>query len=168
MNAGGVSIDQLAAKRIGQLTPLPSLELGIEPVISGIDSVVGYTRLYGSYISWQAPTRPLAKEINPRMVYERMFGQSKSGKDNNAEQDDFRSLLDSWLDDAHRLRKRLGRDDQFKLDEYLDAVRSVERRIEFHSKDDPRDWQATSGGRHNRRQRAFRATSQRTSGSCST
>jgi hypothetical protein len=145
INSGGISIDQLAAKKLGHLTPLASLELGTEPVISGIDSAVGYTRLYGSYISWETPTRPLAKEINPRMVYERMFGQRKSGSNNNAEQDDFHNLLDSALDDAHRLRKRLGRDDQFKLDEYLDAVRSVERRIEFHSKEDPREWQATSG-----------------------
>lgn len=148
INCGGISVDQLAAKQIGKLTPLPSLELGVDPVISGIDSNVGYTRLYGSYISWETATRPVAKEINPRMVYERLFGTSKTGSDLHAEarkQDDYRSLLDSALEDANRLRGKLGRDDQFKLDEYLDSVRSVERRIEFASKPDTREWQATPG-----------------------
>src|ERR1051325_6197610 len=64
INVGGISIDQLAAQQIGKPTPLPSLELGIDPVVSGIDSVVGYTRLYGCYISWRSPSTPIAKEIN--------------------------------------------------------------------------------------------------------
>jgi hypothetical protein len=143
INCGGISVDQLAAKTIGHLTPLPSLELGTEPVISGIDSNVGYTRLYGSYISWETATRPVAKEINPRMVYERLFGDSKQG--DSKQRDDFRSLLDAALGDAKRLRTRLGRDDQFKIDEYLDAVRSVERRIEFYSRSEPDAWKATPG-----------------------
>jgi hypothetical protein len=150
INCGGVSIDQYAAQHIGRRTPLPSLELGTDPVISGIDSNVGYTRLYGSYISWETATRPVAKEINPRFVYERMFGGSGSADSTNAgaaarRREDFHSLLDGALDDAHRLRGRLGRDDQFKLDEYLDAVRSVEERIEFAERTEPREWQATPG-----------------------
>jgi hypothetical protein len=148
INCGGISVDQLAAKQVGHLTPLPSLELGIDPVISGIDSNVGYTRLYGSYISWETATRPVAKEINPRMVYERLFGTSKTTRDSNTEarkREDYQSLLDSALNDANRLRSKLGRDDQFKLDEYLDAVRAVERRIDFYSKPDARDWQTTPG-----------------------
>jgi hypothetical protein len=143
INCGGISVDQLAAKTIGHLTPLPSLELGTEPVISGIDSNVGYTRLYGSYISWETATRPVAKEISPRMVYERLFGDSKHG--DSKQRDDFRSLLDAALGDAKRLRGRLGRDDQFKIDEYLDAVRSVERRIEFYSRSEPDAWKAAPG-----------------------
>ncbi len=146
INCGGISVDQLAAKSISGQTPLPSLELGTEPVISGIDSIVGYTRLYGSYISWETATRPVAKEINPRMVYERLFGDPKNKNEASARQrDDFQSLLDSALSDAHRLRGRLGRDDQFKLDEYLDAIRAVEKRIEFYSREEKREWQAAPG-----------------------
>ena len=123
----------------------------LDPVISGIDSNVGYTRLYGSYISWRSATLPVAKEINPRFVYERLFGdKDEYGREirnnearNNAERKknaDFQSLLDLALDDAYRLRRRLGRDDQVKLDEYLESVRAVERRIDFSLKADPREW----------------------------
>jgi hypothetical protein len=179
IDCGGASLDQAVARQIGGATPLPSLELGIDPVISGIDSNVGYTRLYGSFISWETATRPVAKEINPRMAYERLFGQpggprlgapkaggsgsggSGSGGSGSGgsgavggpgaaanearSRDDFRSLLDAALDDARRLRARVGRDDQFKLDEYLDSVRCVERRIEFASRADAREWQAAPG-----------------------
>jgi hypothetical protein len=139
ISSGGISIDQLIAQQTRAFTPLPSLELGTEPVITGIDSNVGYTRLYGSHISWESPTRPVAKEINPRLVYERLFGKSVSGDAAKAES--YRNLLDFVLEDAKRLRPRLGRDDQFKMDEYLDSVRAVEKRIEFAMRKDPRPWQ---------------------------
>jgi len=138
ISSGGISVDQLIAKQTRQFTPLPSLELGTEPVISGIDSNVGYTRLYGSHISWESPTRPVAKEINPRLVYERLFGKSITGDSEKAQS--YRNLLDFVLEDAKRLRPRLGRDDQFKMDEYLDSVRGIEKRIEFATKEDPRQW----------------------------
>lgn len=143
INVGGISIDQLAAQQIGKHTPLPSLELGIDPVVSGIDSVVGYTRLYGCYISWRSPSTPIAKEINPRLAYQKLFGVMKARHASKADQrqvEDDKALLDLVLDDAHKLRNKLGRDDQFKLDEYLDSVRDVERRLEFFSKPDARDW----------------------------
>ena len=143
ISAGGISMDQLVASQFGHLTPLPSLELGIDPVISGIDSNVGYTRLYGSYISWRSATLPVAKEINPRFAYERLFGEKDAnGKDKKAKRrnTDNQSLLDLALEDAHRLRGRVGRDDQVKLDEYLESVHAVEKRIEFSLKPDPRDW----------------------------
>ncbi|MBI1373727.1 MAG: DUF1552 domain-containing protein [Phycisphaera sp.] len=145
INVGSVSVDQLAAQRVGHLTPLPSLELGIEPVISGIDSNVGYTRLYGSYISWRAENVPMAREINPRLVYERLFGM-QPGKTaaSRRKVDDAKSLLDLVLADANDLRGRLGRDDQFKMDEYLDSVRAVEKRIDFATKPDPRAWKPTT------------------------
>ncbi len=139
ISSGGISVDQLIAQHVGKLTPLPSLELGTEPVISGIDSNVGYTRLYGSYISWQTPNRPVAKEINPRLVYERLFGSKISSDSQKSES--YRNLLDYVLEDARRLRPRLGRDDQFKMDEYLDSVRAVERRIQFAMEPTPRGWQ---------------------------
>ena len=143
ISAGGISIDQLCARQIGHLTPLPSLELGVDPVITGIDSNVGYTRLYGCYISWRSPGEPVAREIDPRLAYERLFGVLRARRADRREQSrqgDDRALLDLVLEDANRLRGRLGRDDQFKLDEYLDAVREVERRLEFFSKPDPRAW----------------------------
>lgn len=143
ISAGGISMDQLAASRIGHMTPLPSLELGIDPVISGIDSNVGYTRLYGSYISWRSATLPVAKEINPRFAYERLFGDKNAqgqATGNTHRGEDFQSFLDLALQDAHALRRRLGRDDQVKLDEYLESVRAVETRIEFAMKPDPREW----------------------------
>lgn len=147
ISAGGISMDQLAASKLGHLTPLPSLELGIDPVISGIDSNVGYTRLYGSYISWRTPTVPVAKEINPRFVYERLFGaKDEDGREIRKKRDEDRlNLLDLALDDATRLRGQLGRDDQVKLDEYLESVRAVEKRIEFALKPDPRDWKPEPG-----------------------
>ena len=143
ISAGGISVDQLIASRIGHLTPLPSLELGIDPVISGIDSNVGYTRLYGSYISWRSEHVPVAKEINPRFVYERLFGDEKGhsgARDQKRRSRDFQSILDLALEDANTLRGRLGRDDQVKLDEYLESVRAVEKRIAFSAKPDPREW----------------------------
>ena len=144
LSVGGLSIDQLCAQQLGRFTPLPSLELGIDPVISGIDTNVGYTRLYGSYISWRSPSIPVAREINPRLAYERLFGVRRAaGQQTPAEQRraaDNQVLLDLVLDDARTLRGRLGRDDQFKLDEYLDAVREVEQRLAFFSRPDPREW----------------------------
>ena len=141
----GISIDQLAAQKVGHHTPLPSLELGIEPVVSGIDSIVGYTRLYGSHISWRDERQPVAKEINPRLVFERLFLSSLNGSKpalgglSNA---DRKSLLDIVLEDAKDLRLQLGRDDQHKMDEYLSSVRSVEKRIEFaeKSKEKEKHW----------------------------
>jgi hypothetical protein len=143
ISVGGISIDQLCAQQIGHLTPLPSLELGIDPVISGIDSVVGYTRLYGCYVSWRSPNTPVAREIDPRLGYERLFGVIRASKGSAAqtkEAGDNRALLDLVLEDANSLRRKLGRDDQYKLDEYLDSVRDVERRLEYFSKPDPRAW----------------------------
>ena len=143
ISAGGVSMDQVMAQKLGDLTPLPSLELSIDPVVSGIDSNVGYTRLYASYISWRGPNQPVAREMSPRAVYDRLFGpkdaQGRPAKSSRAADDD-RSLLDLTLSDAADLRKRLGRDDQVKVDEYLEAVRAAEKRIEFASKPDARGW----------------------------
>lgn len=144
LDVGGMSIDQLCAGRLGHLTPLPSLELGIDPVISGIDTNVGYTRLYGSYISWRSPSIPVAREIQPRLAYERLFGVFRAARQADAGesrgQQDQQALLDLVLEDARDLRRQLGRDDQFKLDEYLDSVRGVEKRLGFFSRADRREW----------------------------
>lgn len=151
VSVGGQSLDQFAAGKIGAQTPLPSLELAIDPVISGIDSNVGYTRLYGSYISWRAADVPMAREINPRVAYQRLFG-AKDGQglpvEAGAARDDINSLLDMALEDAKSLRIRLGRDDQHKLDEYMDSVRSVEQRLAFHAQPDPRQWRPSTAPNH--------------------
>ncbi len=103
LNAGGISIDQLAAKRIGVLTPIPSLELGVEPVTTGVDTNVGYTRLYGSHISWASPTTPVAREINPKLAFDRLF-RSSAGAGQQASRDDDQSVLDLVAADARALR----------------------------------------------------------------
>lgn len=133
LNSGGVSVDQLAAQRVGHFTPLPSLELGIEPVTTGVDTVVGYTRLYGSNISWSSPMTPLAKEINPKLAFDRIFRSKAAVRKGQA--DDDRSVLDLVRDDAKALRAGVGKDDRLKLDEYLDSVRAIETRIAFEATD---------------------------------
>jgi hypothetical protein len=143
ISVGSASMDQLCAEKIGHLTPLPSLELAIDPVISGIDSNVGFTRLYGSHIAWRSAGTPVAREISPRMAYGRLFGMKRpqaGDPETSRKQEDDRALLDLVLEDAKRVRGILGRDDQTKFDEYLDSIRAVEKRIEFFSKPDPREW----------------------------
>jgi hypothetical protein len=96
--ANGISMDQVAAQRVADQTPLPSLELGVAPVAIGVDAVVGYTRVYGSHIAWSSPTTPLAREINPRSVYERLFRASSGPVGNAAKLDTL--LLDRVLGGA--------------------------------------------------------------------
>ena len=132
LRSGAVSMDQVAAKRVGHLTPLPSLELGLEPPATGVDTNVGYTQLYGAHISWSTPTTPLTKEINPKAAFDRIFRANVSGRNAEAVRD--RSVIDLVLEDAKRLQQKLGKQDQEKLAEYLDSVRSVEQRIDFDAK----------------------------------
>ncbi len=128
LRSGNTSMDQAAAQKVGNLTPLPSLELGIEPVTTGVDTVVGYTRLYGSHLAWSSPTTPLAKEINPRLAFDRLFRRTREGKGPSAEN---KSVLDLVLEDAKALQDKVGTNDRKKLDEYLESVRAVEKRIDF-------------------------------------
>lgn len=136
LNCNGVSMDQVAAKKIGNLTPLPSLELGIEPPATGVDTNVGYTQLYGAHIAWSQPTLPLAKEINPKLAFDRLFrpkpATTREAADIAATRD--RSVLDLVAGDAKRLHQKLGSGDRAKLDEYLESIRAVERRIEWDAK----------------------------------
>ncbi|MBW3623379.1 MAG: DUF1552 domain-containing protein [Armatimonadetes bacterium] len=129
LRCGGVSMDQLVAQRIGNLTPLPSLELSVEPVTSYVDVNVGYTALYGSHISWSTPATPVTREINPQLAFDRLFRSNSAGNKGASPND--KSILDLVLDDAKRLQGRVGKADQLKLEEYFGAVRSVEKRIAF-------------------------------------
>src|SRR5262249_14459501 len=124
----GVSMDQVAAQRVADQTPLPSLELGVTPVAIGVDAVVGYTRVYGSHIAWSSPTTPLAREINPHSVFERL-SQAPSRPQGDADKIDT-LLLDRVLGDAKRLRAQIGAGDRLRLDEYLSVMRSLEERVE--------------------------------------
>lgn len=126
INCNGISMDQVAARSTGKQTPLPSLELGTAPVTTGVDKNVGYTRVYGSHIAWAGPTNPLAREIDPRMVYERLYRAGQPAG-NSAKQD--KLLLDSVLADARELRQELGAADRHRMDEYLSVVRSLEDRL---------------------------------------
>lgn len=129
LRVGGVSMDQVVAQHIGNLTPLPSLELSIESVTMGVDTNVGFTRLYGSHLSWSTPTTPVSREINPQLAFDRLF-RAKSGSKAAASPQDA-SILDLVMDDAKRLQSKVGKADRLKLNEYFDAVRSVETRIAF-------------------------------------
>ena len=128
----GWSIDQVLAEAIGQTTPLPSLEIGLEDVrmVGGCDS--GYSCAYSNTISWSSPTTPLPYESNPRRVFERLFGDGETtdpeARAIRLRQD--RSLLDFVLGDTQRLAPTLGASDRNKLEDYLDSVREVERRIQ--------------------------------------
>src|SRR5262245_60316129 len=138
LSCNGTSMDQVAAQRTGRQTPLPSLELAMDAISSGVDNNVGYTRVYGSHISWAGPTRPLPREINPRHVYERLFRASQPQTAAAAQE---KLLLDRVLDDAHRLRDRLGVADRQRLDEYLHGVRSLEERLDRTASQTLGQWQ---------------------------
>jgi hypothetical protein len=129
LRCGGISLDQMVARRYGSFTLLPSLELSVEPPTTYVDTNVGFTALYGSHISWNTPTTPVTREINPQAAFDRLF-RSQSPQSRGATAKD-QSVLDLVMDDARGLKAKVGHADQNKLDEYFDAVRSVERRIAF-------------------------------------
>jgi hypothetical protein len=127
-----ITIDQVIAKRIGQDTPLPSLEVATENVegfIGGCDAL--YSCAYMNTIAWKSETSPMPMEINPRMLFERMFGAPGTAEQRNVRLLDNKSILDSAADDIGQLeRKRLGTKDRRRLTEYLDNIREIEQRIQ--------------------------------------
>ncbi len=129
----GISVDQMAAQAIGNRTKFPSLELGCEQGrnAGGCDS--GYSCAYSNNISWASETTPVGKEINPRLAFERLFAAGKAREINESQGRRAalkKSVLDFIADDASQLQSRLGKNDVRKLDEYLNGVREIERRIE--------------------------------------
>src|SRR6478672_3339150 len=130
----GVSVDQVAAQKIGNATRLASLELGCEDghLAGNCDS--GYSCAYVNSISWRTPTVPNPPEVNPRAVFERLFGNDENAGDPGARARTARfqqSILDLVADDTRRLQGGLGTTDRRKLDEYFTAVREVERQVEM-------------------------------------
>ena len=134
----GISADQVAALEVGKNTRFPSLELGCDDsrVVGGCDS--GYSCAYTNSISWRTPTTPMPPEINPRVVFERLFGSEDLSLDpaTRARRAANRiSVLDLVQDDTAQLTGKLGSADRRKIDEYLTAVREIETRIESAEKD---------------------------------
>jgi len=128
ISSGGISIDQVIASHVGGDTLFPSLEYGLDRITTGVDINVGFTRLYGSSISWKTPSQPLSKEIDPRLAFDRLFRSFVPGK--KVKEDPWKgSILDMVMEDAQDLKRNLGRADQDKVSEYLESIRSVEKRL---------------------------------------
>ena len=129
----GLSVDQAAAEHVGHFTRLASLEIGCEKGMYAGNCDSGYSCAYSANISWRSASQPMTKEVNPRLVFERLFGGEHAGESAEARAERHatrQSILDYVREDARQLHARLGGTDQRKLDEYLSAVREVERRIE--------------------------------------
>jgi hypothetical protein len=131
----GVTIDQIAANKIGQETPLPSLELATEDYSGLVGSCdVGFSCAYMNTISWRTPTTPLPMEINPRLVFDRMFGDGATPEERLERIEQQRSILDAVTNQVRRLQGGLGTSDRSRVSEYLDTVREIERRIQLAEK----------------------------------
>jgi hypothetical protein len=125
----GVSVDQIAAQQIGHLTRLPSLELSTDPPRRSGQCDSGYSCAYQFNLSWRGESTPAPAERDPRLVFEKLFGSGDEKQDTRRRLYQ-KSILDFVLEDANRLNKRLDGTDRGKMDEYLTAVRDVEKRIE--------------------------------------
>jgi hypothetical protein len=142
LDTGGTSVDQIIARKLGHRTSLPSFELGLDEPRTGIDNIGGgFPRILGSHMAWRDPHTPVPKETIPQLAFDRLFRTGSafpvlSGLDPNSKrvqqslQRDDASVLDLVLSDAKSLRGRVSGGDREKIDEYLESVRSVERRLE--------------------------------------
>ena len=128
----GVSADQVAAEKVGRYTRFPSLELGCDRGAQSGNCDSGYSCAYSSNISWRSESTPMAKEVNPRLVFDRLFANQIPGEtaQQRAKRELYsKSILDFVAEDAGQLKTRLGLTDRRKLDEYLTSVRELELRI---------------------------------------
>jgi hypothetical protein len=129
------TVDQIAAQQIGQQTQLPSLEMSMDllSLVGQCDN--GYACVYQNNLSWSSPTTPLPAEAHPRLVFESLFGAGGSIDDRRAAIKKRASLLDTITDELARLQTKLGPADRRRVDQYLDSVREVERRIQKSESD---------------------------------
>jgi len=126
----GTTVDQVAAQTLGKDTRLPSLELAMDLLTTVGQCDNGYACVYQNNLSWSSPTTPLPAEAHPRIAFERLFGDGGTSAERLAEMRRNSSLLDWMKDDIARLQKKLGPGDRGRVNEYLDTVREVERRIQ--------------------------------------
>jgi len=128
----GISVDQVAAQRVGAATRFQSLELSSDAVRNSGSCDSGYACAYQYNLSWSSPTTPVTPEPNPRLVFERLFGAGEHGqrqKNFDLRQQSNRSVLDFVLEDAKELARALSSEDRIKLEEYVSSVRQIEERI---------------------------------------
>src|SRR5215510_5713371 len=132
----GISADQIAAKEFGKYTQLASLEIGLESpeIVGACESAYGCA--YYDTISWRNETTPLPMENRPRVLFERLFGETTDPKALATLRKEDRSILDAINADVKRMRVKVGGTDRGKIDQYLDAIRDVERRMQLAEKQD--------------------------------
>jgi hypothetical protein len=123
----GTTIDQIVAQKLGQDTPLPSMEVAIEE--NGLNCGAGYGCAYTNTISWKNPTLPLPMEHNPQVLFEKLFGEGSTAEQRVARKQQSRSLLDSVTQEIASLNKELPPSDRARMGDFLDDVREIERRI---------------------------------------
>lgn len=136
----GTTVDQIAAKHIGQRTQLPSLELSMDLLSTVGQCDNGYACVYQNNLSWASPTQPLPSEAHPRIVFESLFGNGGTPAQREAALRSRASLLDSITSEIKRLKNRVGTSDQNRIEEFMTSIREVERRIqvaETTAKDNP-------------------------------
>jgi hypothetical protein len=128
----GVSFDQIVAKKVGAQTRFPSLELGMEDARQAGDCDSGYSCAYTNNLAWESETQPLPPVLDPRALFERLFGKGKTLTPEARTRENLyrRSILDFVSDDTRKLEADLGPTDRRKLDEYLSSIREIERQIE--------------------------------------
>jgi len=126
----GTTVDQIAAQHIGRETRLPSLELAMDLLTTIGQCDNGYACVYQNNLSWSSPTTPLPAEAHPRVAFDRLFGDGGTSSERLVELRKSASLLDWVKDDIGRLQRKLGPGDRVRVDQYLDSVREVERRIQ--------------------------------------
>jgi hypothetical protein len=127
---GGVTADQIAAQHIGQDTALPSLEVSTEEAVGGGACDRNYGCSYGATISFRTPNTPLPMEFNPRKLFQRLFGQGDTPEERKLLAVQYSSILDIITDKASALKKAVGASDRAMLDDYLESVREIERRVQ--------------------------------------
>jgi len=131
----GTTIDQLIAQKNGRENLMPSMQLAVEdPGANSSNCGEGYSCTYTNTISWSSPTQPLPMELNPQVVFERMFGDGSTVEQRARRRKRDRSILDSLTGSLSRLRNEVGAEDRTRLDEYTDDVREIERRLQIAMK----------------------------------
>jgi hypothetical protein len=128
----GITIDQVIAQRIGQETLLPSVQLAVEdPGANASNCGEGYSCVYTNTISWQTPVRPMPMQVNPQVVFERLFGEGGTAAERATRREQQRSILDSVTGSLASLEAKIGPADRVRVDQYLQDVREIERRLQI-------------------------------------